>query len=419
MTSFRSFTIVWLGQFLSRLGSGMTAFALGVYVYRAEGSAAAYSIVLFAAFFPPVLIAPLGGVIADRVDRLKVMWIGDIASALGVVGTAMLVFTGNGTGPLLYVAVAATAVCGAFHAPAFKAVVSELVDQQDYGRAAGMIQLAEAARYVLSPVIAALLMARFPIHLVLIGDAATFCIGALSVLAVGSLRPSRGNREQTTGTPLHAFYEGIRSLRGNRAAIPLLLVTSLVTFATGVFQALFGPFVLSQASAETFGRIQSIAAIGMVFASVVVSGLKREYDRWNALRVSLVALGAFFIGIAASPGPVMITCAAFMLFATLPITNTNIEVLFRRAIHGRYEARAWALISFITQIGLLVGLGTAGFLADVLTSILRDSQRAGQSAAILIIAAGAMLVILGITASQEPRSSARSQAISLADSQRP
>ncbi len=71
--AFSLFFIIWIGQLLSRIGSGISAFALGIYLFQQTGSTSAYSFLLLCAFLPSVLFAPLGGVIADRNDRKLMM----------------------------------------------------------------------------------------------------------------------------------------------------------------------------------------------------------------------------------------------------------------------------------------------------------------------------------------------------------
>ena len=78
---FTVFLIIWVGQLLSRIGSGISAFALGVYLLQKTGFTSSYSFLLLAAFLPAVMLAPVGGVIADRKDRKQMMAVGDLALA--------------------------------------------------------------------------------------------------------------------------------------------------------------------------------------------------------------------------------------------------------------------------------------------------------------------------------------------------
>ena len=70
-----TFSLIWLGQLVSLVGSGLTGFALGVWVYQTTGSTTQFSLIYFFTELPIILIAPLAGAIADRNDKRKVMMI--------------------------------------------------------------------------------------------------------------------------------------------------------------------------------------------------------------------------------------------------------------------------------------------------------------------------------------------------------
>lgn len=80
---FRKFMILWLGQFISAIGTGLTSFGLGVYVYELTKKASLVALISLFAFLPSILLGPLAGVLADRYDRRLLMIIGDSFSALG------------------------------------------------------------------------------------------------------------------------------------------------------------------------------------------------------------------------------------------------------------------------------------------------------------------------------------------------
>ena len=84
-SSFRKFMILWSGELLSSIGSGMTAFGLGIYVYNQTGKASATAFVTLLAFVPYLIFSVPAGVLADRYDRRLLMILGDSLSALGLV----------------------------------------------------------------------------------------------------------------------------------------------------------------------------------------------------------------------------------------------------------------------------------------------------------------------------------------------
>jgi len=80
--NFKGFFIIWLGQLMSAIGSGLTAFALGVYVFQKTQSATSFSLIILFSFLPSFILHPFGGVLADRFDRKNMMIIGDLGATL-------------------------------------------------------------------------------------------------------------------------------------------------------------------------------------------------------------------------------------------------------------------------------------------------------------------------------------------------
>ncbi len=370
--SFSVFLTIWGGQLLSKIGSGISAFALGVYLFRATGSTTAYSLLLLSAFLPSVLLAPIGGVFADRYSRKRMMVIGDLGSGLGILFVAVMVRLYPHTYWPLYLGLAASSTFAALHSPAFKALVTDLLTEEEYAKAGGLVQLAEASRYLISPVIAAFLMTSLSLPFVLVFDIATF------LLAAGSATLIRKSSVRTRDNPGTARFQrdlaaGLHYLVSNATVMQLLRMTMVVTFLTGVLQALFVPIVLSLSDAGILGKVQSIAASGMVIGSLLIGTLCHSGQSRKILCRALVAAGVFYFLIGAFTNITAITCAAFCLFFSLPFVNTSLEVMFRQNIAPAMQGRVWSLISLFSQVGLLTALGLAGILADQLFNPLLKS----------------------------------------------
>jgi MFS transporter, DHA3 family, macrolide efflux protein len=361
--SYSQFLVVWSGQLLSRLGSGISAFSLGVVLYQRGESASAFSLLLLCAFLPSVLLSPIGGVVADRADRKLLMIFGDIGAALSMLFVIVMAEVLQGTVWPIYFGVAMSSVFVAFHSPAFKASVTDLLQKEQYAKASGLIQLAEASRYLLAPVIAAFLMTQSSLRCVLWIDVLTFIAAALSVALV---------RKHTVAKRMHGartkfrteLRDGIRVFSGNKAVLSLLCLTTGVTFFTGILQALFAPIVLSFADAATLGTVQSISASGMLLSSVFIGVCSKTPDQGRILGIAVPAAGFFFLLIGTTTDTLLITLCAFCFFITLPFVNTSLEVLFRQNIGTAMQGRAWSLVSLISQLGMVLALAVAGPLAD-------------------------------------------------------
>jgi MFS family permease len=81
---YSKFLLIWIGQFISIIGTGLTIFSLGVYVYQQTTTASSYVFILICALLPPMLLKPYGGILADRHDRRLMMVFGDLGATLGL-----------------------------------------------------------------------------------------------------------------------------------------------------------------------------------------------------------------------------------------------------------------------------------------------------------------------------------------------
>lgn len=94
-SDYKKFLLIWSGQLVSAVGSGLTSFGLGVYVFQKTGSAASMALVTLLAFLPVLLLSAPAGVLADRYDRRLLMMAGDGLSALGLVYILICMLSGE------------------------------------------------------------------------------------------------------------------------------------------------------------------------------------------------------------------------------------------------------------------------------------------------------------------------------------
>jgi DHA3 family macrolide efflux protein-like MFS transporter len=119
--SFKKFLIVWMGQMISSIGVGLTAFSLGVYAFEKTNTATSAALITLFSFLPSILLRPVGGVLADRYDRRVMMILGDLGSALGLVFILFVMLTGDVQLWQIYVGVTISSIFAALQSPAYKA----------------------------------------------------------------------------------------------------------------------------------------------------------------------------------------------------------------------------------------------------------------------------------------------------------
>lgn len=396
----KRFLMIWSGELISSIGSGMTAFALSVYVYQTTGSATYVSLITLLAYLPTVLLSPLGGVLADRYDRRLLMIIGDLFSGLGLAYVLWNIQTGSDSMLPICIGVTFNAVFVALLEPSFKATITELLTEEEYARASGMVQIAGNAKFLISPALAGILLAVADIRLILLIDIGTFLI---TVTTVAIVRKSVGkavkNERQSIGREMRLGFAEINKSKGIRI---LIILMSFVCFFVGILQTLTSPMVLAVSNAETVGFMESLCAVGMLLGSVFIGilGIKKNFS--TVLCVAGI-LSGIFIALTGVNKSIFVTGAGvFLFFLALPFMNTSADVLIRKNIPNELQGRVWGIISLLSQTGTVLAYALSGVLADyVFEPLLSDNGVLSDSIGVLIGTGtgrgiGFMLILSGI-----------------------
>ncbi|MGN1130920.1 MAG: MFS transporter [Ruminococcus sp.] len=354
----KKFLIIWLGELISSIGSGMTAFALSVYVYQTTGSATYVSLITLLAYLPTILLSPLGGVLADRYDRRLLMIIGDLFSGLGLIYILWNIQAGSDSMIPIFIGVTFNAVFVALLEPSFRATITELLTEEEYARASGMVQIAGNAKFLISPALAGILLAVSDIRLILLLDIGTFLI---TVTTVAIVRKSVGKAvKREKQSIIREMRLGFAEINKNKGICTLIILMAFVCFFVGILQTLTSPMVLAVSDAETVGIMESLCAVGMLLGSVFIGilGIKKNFS--TVLCVAGIFSG-IFIALTGVNKSIFITGAGvFLFFLVLPFMNTSADVLIRKNIPNEIQGRVWGIISLLSQTGTVLAYALSG-----------------------------------------------------------
>ena len=292
-TGYKKFLLLWAGQMVSAIGGGLTSFGLGVYVFEQTGSAASMALVTLLAFLPTLLLSVPAGVLADRCDRRLMMMLGDGLSALGILYILICMLRGGAALWQICVGVLVSSVFSALLEPAYRATVSDLLSREEYSRASGLVSLAGSARYLISPLLAGLLLAVSDIRLLLVIDICTFF---LTVIVTGAVKRGLAAKPpEVRESFLSSLRGGWRAVTGKRGVVLLIAAASVLTCFMGAFQILAEPLLLDFTSSTVLGVAETICACGMLVSSLLlgIRGIRRGYVR--VLCVSLLLAGAAMV----------------------------------------------------------------------------------------------------------------------------
>lgn len=360
---FGRFLIVWVGQIISNIGSGLTAFSLGIYAFQKTQSALSYSLIILLAFLPSFLLKPFGGTLADRVNRKLLMIVGDFGSALGLFFILAMLYSGIGDMWIIYIGVAFSSIFIAVHEPSYRAMITDLLDEKYYSKAGGLMQLSESSRFLISPIVAAMLLTFMDVKNILIIDAISFGVAILLVFLIkGDFKTARSNARKKDF--FLELKEGFNYISSNKGIMWLLFLSSVITFAIGFIEPLLGPMILSFSDSKNFGLIQTIAASGMLITSIYISVFGKLKKFLNILFCFMILCGLFYTLLGISTNVVFLVVVGFMFFFTLPFINTSFDVLIRKNVDNEIQGRVWAIVSLLSQFGMVIAYCISGLLAD-------------------------------------------------------
>ena len=392
-SNFKKFLLLWMGQLISAIGGGLTGFGLGVYVFEKTGSAAGMALVTLLGFLPTLVLSVPAGVLADRYDRRLLMMLGDGFSGLGVLFILLCMMRGETSLLQICLGIFISAVFSSLLDPAYKATVSDLLTEDEYSKASGLVSLAGSARYLVSPLIAGILLSVTDVKVLLVIDICTFMITVISTFAV-----RKGIDTQKTATQVsfqESLQEGWNAIRVKKGVFLLVMVSSVLTLFIGVFQILAEPLVLSMADAKTLGITETICASGMLVSSLYlgIRGIKKGYVK--ILSISLALAGVFILGFGVFESIVYITLSGFAFFLMLPFANNCLDYLVRTNTSVELQGRVWGIVGFLSQIGYVIAYGCSGILADWIAGM--GGISVGRGAGIVMAFAGVALVIVSVS----------------------
>ena len=358
-----AFLTICGGQMVSLFGTGLTAFALGVWTFQTTGSVSQYATILLFNVLPPVLLSPVAGALVDRLDRRWVIVASDCAAGLATLSLAALFFTGRLAIWHIYVALSVGSSAQAFRWPALSASTTLLVPGRQLGRASGLMQMGTATAQILAPLAAGALLAPIGVAGILALDFTTFLVAIVTVLAVRIPRPAAdaaAGREK----PLTQLAYGWTYLRRHPGLLALLALFAGNNFTMGLLTVLITPLVLSFASPRVLGTVLSVAGSGLLAGGLVMA-------IWGGPRRRLAGIGGAFLvqSLVLALGGWRISApqlaaSAFVFLFGFSVISTCSQALWQSKVAPEVQGRVFALRQMIALSALPLSRLVAGPLAD-------------------------------------------------------
>ena len=385
----RDYLFLWLGMMAMMGGMQMQMLARGYLVYDLTGSAALLGFVSAGMAIPMLFLAPFGGVIADRVERKRLIQVGQFIVAIFALVIGAAIFTDRVQWyHLLTVSILQGAVW-TFMMPARQAIIPQIVGPERIGNAMAINAAGMSAMTLIAPAIAGGLYA-------LAGPANVyFIISGLSILSVALTtlvpKPERAAAPSQKRNMFADIGAGLVYIKGNSMVLVLLVMGLSTTLLASPFRMLLPVFVVDiyHRGPDSMGLLVAIMGGGSLVGSLAIAAL----GDWR--RGMLLIIGSFISGIALlliAAFPLYYAGAAIMILVGLgDAGRRTINMgLIMEVVEDQYRGRVMSV--FMMNFGLMpLGVLPAGMIADLL----------GGQMAIAILGALLILVTLPILITQK------------------
>ncbi|TFH09334.1 MAG: MFS transporter [Candidatus Atribacteria bacterium] len=408
------FSLVWLGQFVSIIGSSMTRFGLTIWAWQVTGKATALALVGFFSLVPMLVLSPIAGAVVDRWNRKRIMILGDLAAGLSTIFLLTLFLLGKMEIWHIYLVAVVIGAGEAFQRPAYMAAISTMIPKKHYGRAQGMIGMVGSATGIISPVAAGALLGFIGINGIMLIDIATFLFAISMLLIVRVPQPVESEEGKTArGSMWRESAFGFKFLLKRKPLLYLLMSYAVLNLVLTFAFSIQSPMILARTDSNELllGAVQMFFGLGGVAGGAVLSIWGGPKKRIRGVFLSVIGamlLGPTLLGLGNSLLVWAIGAFFAVFFAQLASASSN--VVWQTKVPHDVQGRVFAYRGMIASIASPVGMILAGTLADYVFEPMMQvgswgadvfgklvGTGTGAGMGLMMVLAGCVGVVLGLT----------------------
>jgi MFS family permease len=354
--------LLWGAAVVSDIGTWVQLIVVGSLVAASTGSAIQTGLVALATFTPQALASPVGGLLADRFDRRKVFATALVMQAMVTVVLAVTLGVGIRTPAVLIVLILLASAAGALGAPAYSAMLPDLVPPEELLAMASLGVYSWNSGRIIGPLLGTALALTVGPAWTIAFNAASFVVLAVAVTLVRRAFPAA----RSDGTILDRFVGGLRSARftpGCWHGIALLVLFNLTIVP---FMGLIPIYARSEYGGGTglAGMVASAQGLGAIIGGVTVTVLAHRHPR-SLLVGRLIVMSAVGLALyAAAPNAVWVVCASALLGGAAAALYISSSTIVQRDSPADSRGRVMSIMQSAQGVSYGIGLLFIGSIGD-------------------------------------------------------
>ena len=357
---------MWIGACTSSIGTWMQIVAQGWLIYRLSHSAFLLALDQFLAGIPIFLFSLIGGVVADRIERRKILLMSQyIQMASAGILTILIVMGLQHVWQILCLSFV-SGFAQAFGGPAYSALIPTLVDREDMPNAIALNSIQFNLAVTVGPALAGITLARF-------GEKWCFGLNALSFLAPIislSMITARYLPEKSSESMFLSLKQGIRFVRQQGSMEALIVLAFCMTALSMPMRTYIPVFVkdIFHRGPETYGNLLSLMGVGSICGSLAVAGIGNMRNKGRFALSMLILLGAGIAGFSLSKFLPVSYAMLVLVGASMMAVFATVTSLVQLITTNEMRGRVMSVYNCAFRGGMPMGNLVSGWLVPMFTA---------------------------------------------------
>ncbi len=376
----KSYLLLWSTQALSTLGSGMTSYALVLWLYLKNGSALETALLSVCSYAPYVVMSIFAGALSDRWNKKLTMLVCDLLAAASTVAVFALIRADALSAWHLYILNALNGLMNTIQQPASEVAATILIPKEYYQKTSGLRSFSQSLNSILTPILATALFAFGGIDTVIAFDLVTFAV-AFAVLLLLIKIPENGRAKQQREKLLDSAKQGLAWLRKNPLILTLILYLACINLVASVYDAALPAMILSKPNGgETvLGIVNTAVGLATLAGSVIVTFLPTPKNRVRVISLTLLlSMSSENFLLAFGKTPAVWCIGAVLGWIVIPLMNANLDVIYRSSIPLEMQGRVYSCRNTLQFFTIPIGFLLGGALVDKVFEPLMAAQPANS-----------------------------------------
>jgi predicted MFS family arabinose efflux permease len=363
---YRDFRLMWVGACTSSIGTWMQIVAQGWLIYRLSHSPRLLALDQFLAGIPIFLFSLIGGVVADRVERRKILLVSQYIQMASAGTLTVLVLYGlRHVWPILCLSFV-SGLAQSFGGPAYQALIPTLVDREDMPNAIALNSIQFNLAVTVGPALAGMTLAHW-------GEKWCFGLNALSFLAPVislSIISARFLPEKSKESVFDSLKQGIRFVRQQGSMEALIMLAFAMTFLSMPMRTYIPVFVkdIFHRGPETYGNLLSLMGVGSICGSLTVASSGNISRKGRFALLGLLSMGCGISVFALSRSLPLSYATLVLVGASTMAVFATVTSLVQLITTNEMRGRVMSVYSCAFRGGMPMGNLVSGWLVPIYTA---------------------------------------------------